>query len=75
MSPLGNGQWRAEGGTLPAEDNVQVLQGSLEKSNADPIRGMLELVEASRYFEAYQKTMQTSDELDSRSNELMRKSR
>lgn len=75
VSPLGNGQWRAEGGTLPAEDNVQVLQGSLEKSNADPIRGMLELVEASRYFEAYQKTMQTSDELDSRSNELMRKSR
>lgn len=75
VSPLGNGQWRADGGTRPADDSVQILQGSLEKSNADPIRGMLELVEASRYFEAYQKTMQTSDELDSRSNELMRKSR
>ena len=75
VSPLGNGQWRADDGTRPADDGVQVLQGSLEKSNADPIRGMLELVEASRYFEAYQKTMETSDELDSRSNELMRKSR
>ena len=75
LSPLGHGQWQAEGGTRAVDDSVQVLQGSLEKSNADPIRGMLELVEASRYFEAYQKTMQTSDELDGRSNELMRKSR
>ena len=75
VTPMGHGQWRADEATAPAEDTVQVLQGSLEKSNADPIRGMLELVEASRYFEAYQKTMQTSDELDSRSNELMRKSR
>ena len=73
VSPLGNGQW-LNGGTRLGR-GVQILQGSLEKSNADPIRGMLELVEASRYFEAYQKTMQTSDELDSRSNELMRKSR
>ena len=75
VSPLGNGQWRADGGTVPAEDTVQVLQGALEKSNADPIRGMIELVEASRYFEAYQKAMRTSDELDGRSNDLMRKSR
>jgi flagellar basal-body rod protein FlgF len=75
VSPLGNGQWRADGGTAPAEDTVQVLQGALEKSNADPIRGMIELVEASRYFEAYQKAMRTSDELDGRSNDLMRKSR
>jgi flagellar basal body rod protein FlgG len=33
---------------------------------------MVELVEASRYFEAYQKAMQTSDELDGKANELMR---
>jgi flagellar basal-body rod protein FlgF len=72
VSPIGHGQWRADGPLIPVEDNVQVLQGSLEKSNVDTIKGMVELVEASRYFEAYQKTMQTSDELDGKANEIMR---
>jgi len=72
VSPIGQGQWRADGPVIPIEDNVQVLQGALEKSNVDPIKGMVELVEASRYFEAYQKTMQTSDELDGKANEMMR---
>jgi flagellar basal body rod protein FlgG len=68
---LGHGQWRAVGQTR-AGDNVEVLQGVLEGSNADPIKGMIELVEASRYFEAYQKAMKTSDEMDSKANEIMR---
>ena len=34
VSPLGNGQWRADGGTRPADNGVQVL--GLSKSNADP---------------------------------------
>ncbi len=72
VSPIGKGQWRADGPVIPVEDNVQVLQGALEKSNVDPIKGMVELMEASRYFEAYQKTMQTSDELDGKANEMMR---
>ena len=72
VSPIGQGQWRADGPVGPVADNVVVLQGSLEKSNVDPIKGMVELVEASRYFEAYQKTMQTSDELDGKANEMMR---
>ena len=71
-TPLGNSQWRSDGGLLPVDDSVSVIQGALEKSNVDPIKGMVELVEASRYFEAYQKTMQTSDELDGKANELMR---
>ena len=75
VTPIGHGQWRADGGPRPTEGTVEVLQGSLEKSNSDPIRGMVELVEASRYFEAYQKAMQTSDELDGKSNDIMRKNR
>jgi flagellar basal body rod protein FlgG len=75
VTPVGHGQWRADGGTIPVDDTVEVLQGSLEKSNVDPMRGMVELMEASRHFEAYQKAMQTSDELDGKANEIMRKSR
>jgi flagellar basal body rod protein FlgG len=30
------------------------------------MRAMVELIEASRYFEAYQKTMQSSDEMDAK---------
>jgi flagellar basal body rod protein FlgG len=73
VTPIGHGQWRADSPLIPIGDNVQVLQGALEKSNVDPIRGMVELIEASRYFEAYQKTMQTSDELDGKANEMMRR--
>jgi flagellar basal body rod protein FlgG len=72
LSPMGKGQWRSEGGFTPVGPDVTVTQGALEKSNVDPIKGMVELVEASRYFEAYQKAMQTSDDLDGKANELMR---
>lgn len=74
VSPIGHGQWRADGPTTPVNDDVQVLQGSLEKSNVDPIRSMVELMEASRYFESYQKAMQTTDEIDAKANEMMRRS-
>ena len=60
---MGHGQWRAEGPTKPVNDDIKVLQGTLEKSNVDPIRAMVELMEASRYFESYQKAMQTTDEM------------
>jgi flagellar basal body rod protein FlgG len=69
--PVGNTQWRAVEGTRAAE-GTKIIQGALEGSNVDPIRSMVELVEASRYFEAYQKAMQASDTLDARTNEIMR---
>jgi len=71
VRPAGHAQWIAVEGTSAAE-NIEIIQGSLEGSNADPVRGMVQLIEASRYFEAYQKAMQTSDQLDARTNELMR---
>jgi len=70
--PIGHGQWRSEGPTNPADASVKVIQGSLEKSNVDPMRAMVELMEASRYFESYQKAIQTTDELDGKANEIMR---
>ena len=47
-----------------------MIQGALESSNVDPIRAMVELIEASRMFEAYQKAMQASDELDEKLNRM-----
>ena len=41
-----------------------IQQGALEESNTDPMATMVELVQATRYFEAYQKAMQASDEAD-----------
>ena len=73
VTPIGHGQWRAEGPTKPVNDDIKVLQGTLEKSNVDPIRAMVELMEASRYFESYQKAMQTTDEIDAQANNIMRK--
>jgi flagellar basal-body rod protein FlgF len=71
VKPIGHGQWTAPDGTSTVK-NIEIIQGSLEGSNTDPIRGMVELIEAGRYFEAYQKAMQTSDALDTRTNEIMR---
>jgi flagellar basal-body rod protein FlgF len=48
---------------------IMVVQGAIERSNVDGMTMMVELIEASRYFEAFQKAMQTSDELDQRLNQ------
>ncbi len=67
---------RALGGNLYAPDGpvssagARVLQGALEGSNVDPLAAMIDLVQASRYVEAFQKAMQASDELTSRLNQL-----
>lgn len=50
--------------TIPSE-NFAMIQGYLELANVDPVRGMVEMIEALRVFEAYQKTLETLDEVDS----------
>ena len=70
--PIGHGQWRAEGPMAAVNGEIKVIQCSLEKSNVDPMRAMVELMEASRYFESYQKAIQTTDELDGKANDIMR---
>jgi len=66
VSPVGDNLWEQAGPLEEAE--AQVSQGALEASNVDPMRAMVELIEASRYFEAYQKAMRASDEADARVN-------
>ncbi len=64
--PAGGNLWTPAG---PMEDATpQVIQGALEGSNTNPMQAMVELIEASRYFEAYQKAMQASDGMDERLN-------
>lgn len=75
VQPVGATLFEATGPTedlsqVPIELNeappMQVRQSYLERSNVDPLGAMVELIEASRYFEAYQKMMKSSDEADSR---------
>jgi flagellar basal-body rod protein FlgF len=40
---------------------TQVLQGSIEDANVDAIRGLLELIDVARGYEAYMKAMQQVD--------------
>ncbi len=64
---VGENLWEP-GGAVREATEVVVEQGALEGSNVDPVGLMVELIEASRYFEAYQKAMQTSDEMDQQLN-------
>ncbi|MEN9785845.1 MAG: flagellar basal-body rod protein FlgF [Pseudomonadota bacterium] len=66
-SQVGGNRWT---GTESAAEDVTVMQGVREGSNADPMRAMVELIEAQHYFEAQQKAMQTSDEMQSRLNRV-----
>jgi len=49
---------------IPSEQ-FEMLQGYVELANVDPVRGMVEMIETLRVFEAYQKTLETLDEVDS----------
>lgn len=72
-APLGGNLWEPDGAIVEVEDGeAHIVPGALEGSNVDPMRAMVELVEASRTFEAFQKAMQTSDDTDARLNELGR---
>lgn len=72
LEPVGGSRWRAPGGVRDAVGTT-IVQGALEGSNMDPMRGMTELIQTSRYFEMYQKAMQTSDELDRRNLAMVQK--
>lgn len=67
-SPLGGNRW--SGTPERVETGVQFIQGALEGSNVDTMRGMVEMMEASRFFEMQQKAMQASDDLRSRLNRI-----
>lgn len=53
---------------------LEVLQGTLEASNTNPFREMVEMMQATRYFETFQKAMTTSAELDQKLNQSSKRS-
>lgn len=66
-TPLGGGRWQ---GTEREPGEYTIIQGAREGSNVDAMKAMVELIEASRYFDAQQKVMQTSDEMQSRLHQI-----
>lgn len=63
----GSGLYRLEEGDegnvvpLADGDNVEVLQGFIEQSNVDPTQSMIDMMTASRMYEANQKVIQAYD--------------
>ena len=45
-----------------ATGKTQVLQGSIEDANVDPVMAMVSLIDVERQFEAYEHAMRTMDE-------------
>ena len=43
-------------------ENSRVLQGKLEKSNVNPVRAMVQMIEMNRNFEALQKAVHAQNE-------------
>ncbi len=54
------------GGLRDVSEQVRVRPGALERSNVNPVAGMIELVEVTRSFEAMQKLVDTYRQLDER---------
>jgi len=51
--------------TGTASEGFQMMQGFVEMANVDPVRGMVDMIEALRVFEAYQKVLETIQDVDS----------
>lgn len=67
MIPEGSGLFRMEQGDegnvtqVAVADNVEVKQGFMEASNVDPTQAMVDIMMATRMYEANQKVIQTYD--------------
>ena len=62
----------AGGGALPADEEAKLQPGSLEQSNVEPTRVLVEMVEAQRLFDMRTKLISTARELDEGGAGLMR---
>ncbi len=62
VRPEGDNRFADTGNARPALDMFSsVHQGFLERSNANVVRSMVDLITAQRWFEANQKVIQTQD--------------
>lgn len=60
-----------DGGPLPADAEVNLVQGALEGSNVNPVESMVEMIELARHFELQTKVMKSVDENSAASAKLM----
>lgn len=60
------------GGVLPQDEEARLMVGSLEQSNVDPTRILVEMVEAQRLFDIRTKVVSQAREVDESSAALMR---
>ena len=60
------------GGALPTDEEAKLQPGSLEQSNVDPTRVLVEMVEAQRLFDMRTKLISTAREIDEGGAGLMR---
>jgi len=73
LQPLGGTRWRGEN-LRNIDEPVQVVQGALESSNVNPFRTMIEMMETTRHFEMYQKSIQSSRQMNNSLNQMTRRS-
>ncbi len=62
LQKVGNSLYRALGPVSPVTSGVQIRQGFLEASSVEPVREMMELIEASRAFEANVNLIRAQDD-------------
>ena len=72
LTPVTASRWRA-GEMQPVGLQTQIIQGSLELSNADPFREITEMIQTTRMFDSMQKSMQTSIDIDNKLNQMTRR--
>ncbi|MDT0506861.1 flagellar basal body rod protein FlgF [Novosphingobium sp. MMS21-SN21R] len=60
------------GGVLPQDEEAKLMVGSLEQSNVNPTRILVEMVEAQRLFDIRTKVVSQAREVDESSAALMR---
>jgi flagellar basal-body rod protein FlgF len=59
------------GGVLPTDDAARLVSGSLEKSNVNPTRVLVDMVSAQRLFEMRTKVVASAKDNDEKSTALM----
>ena len=62
LRPEGDNRYTDTGQAGPVASTVGVQQGVLEKSNANVIRSMVDLISAERWFDANQRVIKTQDD-------------
>ena len=68
-----DGLFRVEGGgALPADPQARLINGSLEGSNVEATKALVDMIEASRAWDTQLKMITTARELDGAAADLMR---